>query len=105
MRRRMGFHYAILLRSGRGETKDHGEFRRPQNWLGGTRPAKAFYVPPPVIVQFETIHPFLDGNGRLGRLLIALFLVEENVLKEPLLYLSLYLKTHRKNYYRLLQEV
>ena len=126
--------HAILLRSGRGETKDPGEFRRSQNWLGGTRPGNALYVPPPVIemnrclgdleaflhndqtlpplikagllhVQFETIHPFLDGNGRLGRLLIALFLVEKNVLKEPLLYLSLYLKTHRADYYRLLQEV
>ena len=126
--------HALLLRTGRGNSKDPGEFRRSQNWLGGSRPSNAIYVPPPVNemnaclgeletflhndetlpplikagllhVQFETIHPFLDGNGRLGRLLIALFLVEKNVLKEPLLYLSLYLKTHRSDYYRLLQEV
>lgn len=126
--------HSLLLRTGRGNSKDPGEFRRSQNWLGGSRPSNAIYVPPPVNemnaclgeletflhndetlpplikagllhVQFETIHPFLDGNGRLGRLLIALFLVEKNVLKEPLLYLSLYLKTHRSDYYRLLQEV
>lgn len=126
--------HALLLRTGRGNSKDPGEFRRSQNWLGGSRPGNAIYVPPPVKemnaclgeleaflqndetlpplikagllhVQFETIHPFLDGNGRLGRLLIALFLVEKNVLREPLLYLSLYLKTHRSDYYRLLQEV
>jgi Fic family protein len=127
--------HARLLRSGRGEGKNPGEFRRSQNWLGGTRPGNAHYVPPPVDemdkclndferfmqddshalpplmkagllhVQFETIHPFLDGNGRLGRLLIALFLVEKRVLREPLLYLSLYLKTHREDYYRLLQDV
>ncbi|MFZ2853284.1 MAG: Fic family protein [Rhodocyclaceae bacterium] len=124
-----------LLQSGRGESKDPGEFRRSQNWLGGTRPGNAQFVPPPINemeaclsdlerfmqddsrpipplvkagllhVQFETIHPFLDGNGRLGRLLIALFLVEKGVLREPLLYLSLYLKTRREDYYRLLQEV
>ncbi len=127
--------HARLLRSGRGESKSPGEFRRSQNWLGGTRPGNALYVPPPVMemtqcldqmekylqadeqqlppllkagllhVQFETIHPFLDGNGRLGRLLVALFLVEKGVLHEPLLYISLYLKTHRSDYYRLLQEV
>lgn len=126
--------HSLLLRTGRGNSKDPGEFRRSQNWLGGSRPSNAIYVPPPINemnaclgeletflhndetlpplikagllhVQFETIHPFLDGNGRLGRLLIALFLVEKNVLKEPLLYLSLYLKTHRSDYYRLLQEV
>lgn len=127
--------HALLLHSGRGHAKDPGEFRRSQNWLGGTRPGNAIYVPPPVNemtdclsrleafmhddsvpmpplikagllhVQFETIHPFLDGNGRLGRLLIALFLVDRKVLREPLLYLSLYLKSHRSDYYRLLQEV
>jgi len=127
--------HARLLRTGRGETKDPGEFRRSQNWVGGTRPGNAAYVPPPIDemadclrdletfmqddtvalpplvkagllhVQFESIHPFLDGNGRLGRLLVALFLVDRKVLREPLLYLSLYLKTHRADYYRLLQEV
>lgn len=126
--------HGLLLQDGRGSAKDPGAFRRSQNWLGGTRPGNAIYVPPPVQemhtclnelekflhednslpplikagllhVQFESIHPFLDGNGRLGRLLIALFLVEQQVLREPLLYLSLYLKTHRTDYYRLLQEV
>ncbi|AQV99443.1 cell filamentation protein Fic (plasmid) [Cupriavidus necator] len=127
--------HSRLLQKGRGEAKNPGEFRRSQNWLGGTRPGNAHYVPPPVNemetclsdlerflhddyaqipplikagflhVQFESIHPFLDGNGRLGRLLIALFLVEKKVLQEPLLYLSLYLKTHREQYYRLLQDV
>lgn len=126
--------HALLLKDGRGSAKEPGAFRRSQNWLGGTRPGNAIYVPPPVPqmeeclaaletflhdndklpplikagllhVQFESIHPFLDGNGRLGRLLIALFLVEQQVLREPLLYLSLYLKTHRDDYYRLLQEV
>jgi Fic family protein len=124
-----------LLQSGRGEQKEPGEFRRSQNWIGGTRPGNATYVPPPVDellgcldhfekflydetipvpplikagllhVQFESIHPFLDGNGRIGRLLIALFLVERRVLQEPLLYLSLYFKANREDYYRLLQEV
>ncbi len=124
-----------LLQSGRGEQKDPGEFRRSQNWIGGTRPGNATYVPPPVNelagcldsfekflydetvplppliragllhVQFESIHPFLDGNGRIGRLLIALFLVERRVLQQPLLYLSLYFKSNREAYYRLLQEV
>lgn len=124
-----------LLQSGRGEQKDPGEFRRSQNWIGGTRPGNAHYVPPPASelttcldqferflydetialpplikagllhVQFESIHPFLDGNGRIGRLLIALFLVQQQVLNEPLLYLSLYFKSNREDYYRLLQEV
>ena len=124
-----------LLRSGRGATKNPGEFRRSQNWVGGTRPGNALYVPPPVTelpaaldaferfvhedssgipllikagllhVQFETIHPFLDGNGRLGRLLVTLYLCAEGVLRLPLLYLSLYLKTHRTTYYQLLQDV
>ena len=124
-----------LLRGGRGSGKSPGEFRKSQNWIGGTRPGNALFVPPPPIevdrcldalehfmhetssrlpalikagllhVQFETIHPFLDGNGRVGRLLIALYLCTNDVLRKPLLYLSLYLKTHRADYYRLLQEV
>jgi Fic family protein len=127
--------HARLLQSGRGGTKSPGEFRRSQNWIGGTRPGNALFVPPPVTelasclgaleqfmhehhsrlpalikagllhVQFETIHPFLDGNGRIGRLLVTLFLCVHGVLRKPLLYLSLYLKTHRADYYRLLQEV
>lgn len=127
--------HARLLQSGRGGTKDPGEFRRSQNWIGGTRPGNALYVPPPVTeldsclgdlenfmheeqsrlpplikagllhVQFESIHPFLDGNGRIGRLLVTLYLCVQGVLRKPLLYLSLYLKTHRADYYRLLQEV
>lgn len=124
-----------LLQSGRGGTKSPGEFRRSQNWIGGSRPGNALFVPPPVTeldaclkalesfmhddrsrlpalikagllhVQFETIHPFLDGNGRIGRLLVTLYLCVHGVLRKPLLYLSLYLKTHRADYYRLLQEV
>jgi Fic family protein len=124
-----------LLQSGRGQAKNPGEFRRSQNWIGGTRPGRATFVPPPheqvmpalgalekfihdntsdlpplvkaglIHVQFETIHPFLDGNGRLGRLLITLFLCSQKVLQQPLLYLSLYFKTKRADYYRLLQEV
>jgi Fic family protein len=127
--------HARLLQSGRGETKDPGEFRRSQNWIGGTRPGNALFVPPPTVeldacldalerfmhekesrlpaliksgllhVQFETIHPFLDGNGRIGRLLVTLYLCLNGVLRKPLLYLSLYLKTHQADYYRLLQEV
>lgn len=127
--------HGILLTTGRGSTKQPGEFRSSQNWIGGTRPGNALFVPPPqgdvldlmsdleaflhekesglpaivkaglAHVQFETIHPFLDGNGRLGRLLITLYLCTEGVLREPLLYLSLYLKTHRQTYYALLQEV
>lgn len=127
--------HAILLRGGRGANKEPGEFRRSQNWLGGTRPGNAAFVPPPperlmeclgalevflhdtkeplpilvkaalAHVQFETIHPFLDGNGRLGRLLITFLLCAEGVLSEPLLYLSLYFKTHRARYYELLQKV
>ena len=124
-----------LLQSARGGTKSPGEFRRSQNWIGGTRPGNALFVPPPIAeldacldalerfmheensrlpalikagllhVQFETIHPFLDGNGRIGRLLVTLYLCVNGVLRKPLLYLSLYLKTHRNDYYRLLQEV
>lgn len=125
--------HAILLSSGRGSRMQPGTFRRSQNWIGGTCPANALFVPPPVThlkdclssfesflhdasctiliraalahVQFETIHPFLDGNGRIGRMLIILLLVSEGVLDQPILYLSLYLKQHRKTYYDLLQEV
>lgn len=123
-----------LMNNARGCTKQPGEFRRSQNWLGGTRPGNAAFVPPPpehltqllsdfegflhtehqipilikaalAHVQFETIHPFLDGNGRLGRLLITLILCSEGALKQPLLYISLYLKAHRSRYYDLLQSV
>lgn len=124
-----------LLHSGSGAAMNPGEFRRSQNWVGGTRPGNALYVPPPISelsgvldafeqfmheetsglpaiikagllhVQFETIHPFLDGNGRVGRLLVTLYLCVQGVLHKPLLYLSLYLKTHRAEYYRLLQDV
>lgn len=125
----------ILLSKGRGNTKQPGEFRRSQNWIGGTRPGNALFVPPPpeqvldlmsdleacihadtpeiptlikaglVHVQFETIHPFLDGNGRLGRLLITFLLCTQGIVREPILYLSLYFKTHRQQYYDLLQQV
>ena len=125
----------VLLTKGRGSNQTPGEFRRSQNWIGGTRPGNAAFVPPPAEevlecmsklelflhdqpeptpvllkaalahVQFETIHPFLDGNGRLGRLLIALLLCEQKVLREPMLYLSLYFKTHRQYYYELLNNV
>jgi Fic family protein len=126
--------HGILLSQGRGGHLQPGEFRRSQNWIGGTRPGNAAFVPPPphevepcmgalerflhedtscsallkaayAHVQFETIHPFLDGNGRLGRLLIALILHQEKVLRQPLLYLSLFFKTHRSHYYDLLTRV
>ena len=127
--------HETLLARGRGSTKQPGEFRRSQNWIGGTRPGNALFVPPPpehvldlmsdleafvhaetpeipllvkaglVHVQFETIHPFLDGNGRVGRLLITLLLCAQGILKEPILYLSLYFKAHRRHYYELLQQV
>ncbi|MFV0436522.1 MAG: Fic family protein [Desulfopila sp.] len=127
--------HGVLLTKGRGSNQPPGEFRRSQNWIGGTRPGNAAFVPPPAEdvlecmsklelflhdqpeptpvllkaalahVQFETIHPFLDGNGRLGRLLIALLLCEQKVLREPMLYLSLYFKTHRQYYYELLNNV
>lgn len=127
--------HAILMTGARGGTKDPGEFRRSQNWIGGSRPGNARFVPPPpdrlvdclgalekflhnksattstlvkaalAHVQFETIHPFLDGNGRLGRLLITFLLCAENVLQEPLLYLSLYFKQNREAYYGHLQTV
>jgi Fic family protein len=124
-----------LLARGRGSERRPGEFRRSQNWIGGTRPGTAHFVPPPpslvddlmsalertfhepaapypvlvtaalAHVHFETIHPFLDGNGRIGRLLIPLLLHEAGMLQQPLLYLSLYLKQHREEYYRLLDRV
>ena len=127
--------HGVLLTKGRGSKQTPGEFRRSQNWVGGTRPGNAAFVPPPAEkipecmnklelflhdkpeptpvllkaalahVQFETIHPFLDGNGRLGRLLITLLLCEQKVLREPMLYLSLYSKTHRQYYYELLNNV
>ncbi|MYI43317.1 MAG: Fic family protein [Rhodothermaceae bacterium] len=127
--------HEILLSDGRDSTKLPGEFRRSQNWIGGSRPGNALYVPPPpehvvdlmgdlekfihtdyteyptlvkaglMHAQFETIHPFLDGNGRLGRLLITLLLCTSGLLRHPILYLSLYFKTHRSHYYELLQRV
>lgn len=127
--------HKVLLAKGRGNEKEPGEFRRSQNWVGGSRPGNAIFVPPPpdqlveclgalekflhndpvktpllikaalAHVQFETIHPFLDGNGRLGRLLITFLFCAEGVLREPLLYLSLYFKQHRQQYYDLLQTV
>lgn len=127
--------HAVLLKGGRGSNQTPGEFRRSQNWIAGTRPGNAAFVPPPperlmeclnpfekflhdeseslpllvrlglIHVQFESIHPFLDGNGRLGRLLITLLLCEKAALRQPLLYLSLYFKTHRAYYYELLQKV
>lgn len=127
--------HAILLNSGRGQEMEPGEFRRSQVWLGGPTPAQAEFVPPPpdrvpvcldvfekflhgiprempvltkaalAHVQFETIHPFKDGNGRLGRLLITLMLCAEEVVSQPMLYLSLYFKQNRQQYYDHLQQV
>ena len=127
--------HGVLLSRERGSSKDPGHFRRSQNWIGGTRPGNAVFVPPPhtavqrcmgdlelflharddglptlvrialAHVQFETIHPFLDGNGRVGRLLVTLLLLHAGVLQEPILYLSLYLKQHKSTYYELLNEV
>jgi len=127
--------HSKLLLSGRGSDKEPGEFRHSQNWIGGTRPGNARFVPPPphelmncldpfekflhdmphatsplikaalAHVQFETIHPFLDGNGRVGRLLITLIFCSTKTLREPLLYPSLYFKEHRDEYYSLLQKV
>lgn len=127
--------HKVLLSDSRGSTKLPGEIRNSQNWIGGTRPGNAVFVPPPpnlliegmsdlekfihddsqnistivkaglVHLQFETLHPFLDGNGRVGRLLIILLFMSEGMLKEPLLYISLFLKTHRQRYYELLNSV
>ena len=123
-----------LMLGARGASKQPGEVRRSQNWIGGSRPGNAAYVPPPVgslpdllgdlekylhadddlpqlvriglvHVQFESIHPYLDGNGRIGRLLIALLLEHWGLLKAPLLYLSLFFKRHRGEYYRRLAAV
>jgi Fic family protein len=127
--------HGVLLSRGRGSGKDRGEFRRSQNWIGGSRPGNAVFVPPPhrsvpdcmaalekflqaegdglpvllraglAHVQFETIHPFLDGNGRVGRLLITFLLCHAGVLRDPLLYLSLWFKQNRPTYYELLDRV
>ncbi|PLX62872.1 Fic family protein [Sedimenticola selenatireducens] len=127
--------HQVLLTSGRGSSKQPGRLRRSQNWIGGSRPVNAMFVPPPAKelpdalsdlerfihdekqvtpavlkaalthLQFETLHPFLDGNGRLGRLLITLILVDQKILQQPLLYLSLYFKSHRQEYYKLLNQV
>lgn len=123
-----------LMRGGRGAEKLPGEVRRSQNWIGGSRPGNAAYVPPPprvlpellgafeqyllgddtlpplvraglLHVQFETIHPYLDGNGRIGRLLVALLLEHWKLVTKPLLYLSLFFKRHRDDYYRRLDAV
>lgn len=124
-----------LMSNSRGNNKQPGEFRNSQNWIGGSRPGNASFVPPspehlmdcldkfekflhdenvklPILVraalahvQFETIHPFLDGNGRIGRLLITLMLCASGILKEPLLYLSLYFKKNRDEYYNQLQSI
>ncbi|MBP1749522.1 MAG: filamentation induced by cAMP protein Fic [Deltaproteobacteria bacterium] len=127
--------HEVLFRDGRGSQRSPGEFRQSQNWIGGTRPGNAVFVPPPpervaetmsalelflhdkpekspllikaalAHAQFETIHPFLDGNGRVGRLLVPLLLCIEGVLTEPVLYLSLYFKSHRARYYELLNAI
>ena len=127
--------HRLLLDGARGTGKQPGELRRSQNWIGGTRPGNAAFVPPPpeqvaglladlerfihdaspalpalvkialVHAQFETIHPFLDGNGRIGRLLIAALLEHWGLLPEPLMYLSGYLKQHQAEYYRRLSAV
>jgi len=127
--------HGVLLSEGRGSSKEPGNFRRSQNWVGGPRPALAAFVPPPADqvdpcmaqlerflnddptktppiikaalahVQFETIHPFLDGNGRVGRLLISLAFCADGLLEDPILFLSLYFKNHRQTYYDLLQGV
>ena len=127
--------HRLLLDGARGAGKQPGELRRSQNWIGGTRPGNAVFVPPPpeqvpvlladlerfihaepsdlpdlvrvalVHAQFETIHPYLDGNGRIGRLLIGALLEHWQLLPEPLMYLSGYLKQHQSEYYRRLSAV
>ena len=127
--------HGSLLQSGRGSERDPGEFRSSQNWVGGSRPGNARFVPPPphlvtqamgdlekflhddpvasrtlvkaalAHAQFQTVHPFLDGNGRVGRLLITLLLCDEKILSRPLLYLSLFLKRNRDAYYEALQRI
>jgi len=126
--------HARLMKGARGADKQPGKVRRTQNWIGGTRPGNAVFVPPPpnlldgllsdferyihaddglpplvraglLHLQFETIHPYLDGNGRIGRLLVTLLLEEPNLLSQPLLYLSLFFKENREDYYRLLNAV
>ncbi len=127
--------HGVLVQGGRGEHQSLGEFRRTQNWIGGTRPGNARYVPPPphevlpaldnlekflhdeygrtpplikaglAHAQFETIHPFLDGNGRVGRLLISLMFVVDGLLTRPFFYLSLYLRQNRADYYDALQRI
>ncbi len=124
-----------LLDGARGAGKQPGELRQSQNWIGGTRPGNAVFVPPPpehvptlladmerfihdtatdlppmvkvalIHAQFETIHPFLDGNGRIGRLLIAALFEHWGLLSEPLMYLSGYLKQHQAEYYRRLSAI
>jgi Fic family protein len=123
-----------LMRGARGADKHPGELRRTQNWIGGAHPSRATFVPPPphllgevlsafekylhaddelpalvraglLHVQFETIHPYLDGNGRIGRLLVTLLLEHWRVLTKPLLYLSLFFKRQRQEYYRRLDAV
>jgi Fic family protein len=125
----------ILMSGIRGGDKQPGQFRKSQNWIGGIRPGKATYVPPPaeyvedlmsdlekfinikgrelpdlimialVHAQFESIHPFLDGNGRLGRLMITLLLCERKILQSPILYMSYYFKVRRQEYYTKLQNI
>lgn len=127
--------HEVLLSTGRGSSKQPGEFRKSQNWIGGSRPGNARFVPPPperlmecldalekylhaeerpysslidaglIHVQFETIHPFLDGNGRIGRLLITFFLILMGDIKQPWLYLSLFFKNNREEYYQRLNAV
>jgi Fic family protein len=127
--------HGVLMQAGRGSAQDPGEFRRTQNWIGGTRPGNARFVPPPphemgpaldnlekflhdrygrtpailkaglAHAQFETIHPFVDGNGRVGRLLMSLLFGAERVLRQPFFYFSLYLKENRADYYDALQRV
>jgi Fic family protein len=133
MRLLNGAHHRLML-GARGSDRLPGEIRRSQNWIGGTRPGNAVFVPPPphelpaalgaleqyihaedvlpplvraglVHVQFETLHPYLDGNGRIGRLLVTLLFHQWELLSQPLLYLSLFLKRHRQEYYRRLNAV